>query len=389
MAIPFKYSIKNFTARKLTTLITILGISLVVFVFAAVLMMAYGIQKTLVSTGLEDNVHISRKSANGEISSIIPVDVQDVIRTLPFITKNNEGAQIISYEPVVVINLEKNDGGMSNITVRGVSPQINLLRPHVKLSEGKWFSTGTRELIVGSSINSRFGGAQIGDKIKFAGDLWDIVGVFVADGSGFESEFWGDALQLLDAFNRNGSASTVTLKLDKAENFDSFKRAFENDRRLQQYEPKVEKKYFEEQSELLASFIRIVGIFITIIFSMGATIGATITMYAAVANRTVEIGTLRALGFRRTSILIVFLFESIVISLVGGFIGLGLASFLQFFSISTLNFASFSELQFSFAITPEIGLASLLFAVAMGIIGGFFPSVRASQLKIISALRAV
>jgi ABC-type lipoprotein release transport system permease subunit len=389
MAIPFKYSLRNFTSRKLTTFITIFGISLVVFVFAAVLMMAYGIQKTLVSTGLDDNVLISRKSANGEISSIIPVDVQDVIRTLPFISKNSSGAQIISNEPVVVINLEKNDGGMSNITVRGVSPQINVLRPHIKLVQGKWFTNGTRQLIVGTSISNRFGGAKIGDKIKFAGDFWDIVGIFEADGSGFESEFWGDAIQLSDAFNRYGSASTVTLKLDKAENFDSFKRAFENDRRLQQYEPKIEKKYFEEQSELLAGFIRIVGIFITIIFSMGATIGATITMYSAVANRTVEIGTLRALGFRRMSILFVFLFESLIISLIGGVIGLGLASFLQFYSISTLNFASFSELQFSFAITPGIAVASLVFAAIMGILGGFFPSVRASRLKIISALRSV
>ncbi len=389
MAIPFKYSLKNFTSRKLTTFITIFGISLVVFVFAAVLMMAYGIQKTLVSTGLDDNVLISRKSASGEISSIIPVDVQDVIRTLPFIAKNSSGAQIISNEPVVVINLEKNDGGMSNITVRGVSPQINLLRPHIKLVQGKWFTNGTRQLIVGTSISNRFGGAKIGDKIKFAGDFWDIVGIFEAEGSGFESEFWGDALQLSDAFNRYGSASTVTLKLDKAENFDSFKRAFENDRRLQQYEPKIEKKYFEEQSELLAGFIRIVGIFITIIFSMGATIGATITMYSAVANRTVEIGTLRALGFRRTSILVVFLFESLIISLIGGVIGLGLASFLQFYSISTLNFASFSELQFSFAITPGIAVSSLVFAAIMGIVGGFFPSVRASRLKIISALRSI
>ena len=249
------------------------------------------------------------------------------------------------------------------------------------MKNGRWFNYGTRELIVGSSINERFAGAKIGDKIKFAGDFWVIVGVFEADGSGFESEFWGDALQLSDAFNRGGSASTVTLKLDKAENFDSFKKAFEDDKRLQQYEPKIERTFFEEQSELLAGFIRVIGIFITVIFSMGATIGATITMYAAVANRTVEIGTLRALGFRRTSILIVFLFESLTISLIGGIIGLGLASFLQFYSISTLNFASFSELQFSFAITPSIAISSLIFAAAMGIIGGFFPICKSGKIK--------
>ncbi|MCB0745162.1 MAG: FtsX-like permease family protein, partial [Ignavibacteriae bacterium] len=283
----------------------------------------------------------------------------------------------------------KSDGAVSNITVRGVSPEIQNLRPQVKLKNGNWFKFGTRELIVGSSINSRFEGAKVGDKIKFAGDFWDIVGVFEADGSGFESEFWGDALQLSDAFNRGSSASTVTLKLENAANFNSFKTAFESDIRLKEFEPKIERKFFEEQSELLSNFIRILGIFITIIFSLGATIGASITMYAAVANRTVEIGTLRALGFRRSSILIVFLFESLLISLIGGLIGLAFASFLQFYSISTLNFASFAELQFGFALTPSIAISSLIFAAAMGIIGGFFPSVRAARLKIISALRAI
>jgi putative ABC transport system permease protein len=389
MAVPFKYSLNNFKSRKLTTFITIFGIALVVFVFAAVLMMAYGIEKTLISTGQEDNVLISRKSSNGEISSIIPVNIQDVIRTLPFIAKDNEGAQIISNEPVVVINLEKEDGAVSNITVRGVSPTIRELRPQVKLKNGNWFNYGTRELIVGSSINSRFEGAKVGDQIKFAGDFWNIVGVFEAEGSGFESEFWGDALQLSDAFNRGSTASTVTLKLENAANFNSFKTAFESDIRLKEFEPKIESKFFEEQSELLSNFIRILGIFITIIFSLGATIGASITMFAAVANRTTEIGTLRALGFRRTSILIVFLFESLLISIIGGLIGLAFASLLQFYSISTLNFASFAELEFGFALTPAIAISSLIFAVLMGIVGGFFPSVRAARFKIISALRAI
>ena len=388
MAVPFKYSLKNFKSRKLTTFITIVGVALVVFVFAAVLMMAYGVQKTLIATGLPDNVLIARKAANGEISSIIQGEVQDIIRTLPHIAKTPDGSQIISNEPVVIINLEKPGGGMSNIAVRGVSQPIKELRPQAKLVEGRWFNLGTRELIVGTSISERFLGAKIGDKVKFAGDYWEIVGLFEADGSGFESEMWGDGLQLLDAFNRGNSVSTVTLKLENAGDFDSFKRAFEADRRLQQFEPKIEQKFFEEQSEFLAIFIRVLGIFITVIFSVGATIGAMITMYAAVANRTIEIGTLRSLGFKRRAILVAFLFESLLISLLGGAIGIGLASFLQFFSISTLNFSSFSELQFSFAITPDIIVSSLIFAGVMGIFGGFLPSVRASRLKIVDALRA-
>ena len=388
MQTPFKYSIKNFKSRKLTNAITVSGVALVVFVFAAVLMMAYGIQKTLVATGEPDNVLIARKSANGEISSIIDGDTQNIIKSLPYIAKTSDGKPVISGEPVVVINLDKVGGGLSNVTVRGVSDQITKLRPQIKLVAGRMFNFGTRELIVGSGITNRFVGAKIGDKVKFAGDLWTIVGEFSAGGSGFDSELWGDALQLMDAFHRGNSVSTVTFKLTNVADFDKFKRAFDSDQRLNQFEPKIEQKYFEEQSELMANFIRILGIFITIIFSLGATIGAMITMYAAVANRSREIGTLRALGFKRRSVMIVFLFESLIISLVGGLVGLFLASFLQFFSISTLNFASFSELQFSFALSAPIVLASLAFAAFMGILGGFLPSVRAARKNIVDSLRA-
>ncbi len=388
MQIPFKYSLKNFKERKLTNGITVAGVALVVFVFAAVLMMAYGIQKTMVSTGEKDNVMIYRKSANGEISSIISGDTQNIISALPYIKKTPDGKPVISYEPVVVINLNKIGGGISNITVRGVSPEVTELRPQVKLVEGRMFKFGARELIVGSGIIDRFKGAQIGDKVKFAGDEWTIVGKFDAGGSGFDSELWGDAKQLLDAFNRGNTVSTVTLKLDNANDFEKFKRAFESDTRLKEFEPKIEQQYFEEQSETLSNFIKYLGIFITIIFSFGAMIGAMITMYAAVANRTIEIGTLRALGFKRRSVMIVFLTESIIISLVGGIIGVAIASFLQFISISTLNFTSFSELQFSFALSPSIILTSLAFAVIMGIIGGFLPSVRAARKNIVDSLRA-
>ena len=388
MKIPFKYTIKNFTSRKLTTFITIFGVALVVFVFAAVLMMAYGIQKTLIATGLPDNVLITRKAANGEISSIIEGEAQDVIRNLPNIAVNASGKQIMSKEPVVIINLEKISGGMSNVTVRGVSDVIFDLRPQVKIIEGKMFNFGLRELIVGSAVTSRFQGSKIGDVVKFAGDSWQIVGVFDSDGSGFDSEMWGDSQALLNAFNRGSAVSSLTLKLDDVKNFEAFKKNFDFDRRLQQFDAKIEQKYFEEQSELMANFIRILGIFITVIFSFGATIGAMITMYAAVANRTVEVGTLRALGFKRRSILVVFLIESLVIAITGGVVGLFLASFLQFFNISTLNFGSFAELSFGFSLSPTIVISSLLFAVLMGILGGFLPSIRAARLNIVNALRA-
>ena len=387
MAVPFKYSFRSFTSRRLTTFITVAGIALVVFVFAAVLMMAYGVQKTLVSTGSNDNVKVTRKGANGEISSIVPGDIQGIVSTLPGIAKTSDGGTIISYEPVVIINLSKISGGLSNVTVRGVSPISPKLRPQVKIIAGKMFNPSLRELIVGESITKNFEGAQLGKQIKFANNEWKIVGVFSSGGSGFDSEIWGDAVQLLDAFNRGNTVSSITLKLDNPTDYNKFKRAFELDKRLQQFEPKIETQYFEEQSEFLATFIRILGIFITVIFSAGATIGAMITMYAAVANRTIEVGTMRALGFSRRSILTLFLTESILISIVGGLVGIFIAFFLQFFSISTLNFDSFAELTFSFALSPSIIISSLIFAILMGFIGGFLPSVRAARLNIVNALR--
>ncbi len=388
MKIPLRYTFRNFSTRKLTTGITIAGIALVVFVFTAVLMMGYGVQKTLVTTGSPDNVKISRKSAQGEISSIIDPDTRNVIMTLPQIAHTADGKPIASAEPVVVINLERMGGGLSNVTVRGVSPMAFQLRPQVKLVEGRMFNEGARELIVGSSIARRFNGAKIGDQMKFAGDEWTIVGRFDAGGSGFDSEVWGDANQLLLAFHRGSTVSTMTVRLNRQEDLAGFKQAFEADRRLQEFEPEPENEYYEKQSNTIRTFIDVLGIFITVIFSIGAMIGAMITMYAAVANRTIEVGTLRALGFRRRSVMAAFLTESLMLSLIGGGLGILIASVLEFFRISTLNFDSFSELEFSFSLSPTIIASALLFALFMGIIGGFLPSIRAARLNIVNALRS-
>ncbi|MCC6549681.1 MAG: ABC transporter permease, partial [Ignavibacteriaceae bacterium] len=333
--IPIKYSIRNFATRKLTMGVTVAGIALVVFVFAAVLMMAYGIKKTLAETGSPDNIKVVRKASNGEISSIVTSDVANIILTLPYPKKNGQGKPIASLEPVVIINLDKKEGGLSNITVRGVSPEVKELRPQVVITEGRYYEPGSRELIVGRSINERFANTNIGDKIKFAGDFWTVVGIYDTDGSGFDSEIWGDGLQMLDAFNRPAAYSSITFKVEDASVLPTIKSVFENDKRLNQFEVKIESEYYAEQSEGLAMFIQILGVFITVVFSLGSIIGAAITMYASVANRTVEIGTLRALGFKRRSVLTAFLIESLFIAFVGGMIGIALASTLQFFSIST------------------------------------------------------
>ena len=387
MKIPFSYIIRNFVARKLTTSITVAGIALVVFVFAAVLMLAYGVQKTMVSTGSEQNVIVARKAATGEITSIIDRETVNNILTLPEVAKGADSKPMATTDAVIIINLNKKSGGMSNITVRGVSPQAFVIRDQVKLVEGRMFQWGSRELVVGGAIRQRFQGANIGDKVKFAGDQWTLVGVIDAGGSGFDSEMWGDIDQLLQAFNRT-AFSTITLRLNNPSDLAQIKEKFKSDPRLNQFEPESESRYYQRQSEGLTGFISGLGLMITIIFSVGAMIGATITMYAAVANRTVEIGTLRALGFRRRSILTAFLTESMLISIVGGVLGLILASFLQFITISTMNFDSFSELAFSFALSWQIVLFTLLFSLIMGFVGGFLPSLRASRLQIVNALRA-
>jgi putative ABC transport system permease protein len=387
MKIPLKYIFRNFRSRRLTTAITVAGIALVVFVFAAVLMMAYGIEKTLVSTGAPDNVTIARKAANGEISSIVLRNDYNTILSLPHIARTPDGTPMISGETVVAIILNKKSGGQTNASVRGVGPNAFALRPQVHIVEGRSFQTGAREVIVGSSVAKNFYGTSIGDTVQFGGDHWVIVGRFEAGGSGFDSEIWADNDQLQAAFHRQGGYSTVTLKLDRLDAFNAFKAAFDREPRLQEFEPKPEQKFFAEQSESLSKFIRVLGIFITIVFSFGATIGAMITMYAAVANRTIEVGTMRALGFRRRSVLAAFLTESLLIAAIGGVAGLLLASFLQFFSISLLNYNSFSELAFSFAISPSIAVSSILFALFMGFAGGFLPAVRAAGLNIVNALR--
>ena len=341
MQIPLKYILRSSSSRRLTTVFTILGIALVVFVFAAVLMMANGVQQTLKSTGSDDNVTVVRKAAASEIMSIIDREAAGIVTNMPQVARSAEGRPISSKEVVVIINLQKiGSDGISNVTVRGVEEAALQLRPQVRIVEGRMFKWGAREIVVGAGITNRFAGAQIGQQIKFGGDLWTVVGIFDSGGSGFDSEAWGDLNQIADAFRRS-SFSTVTFRLKNPDDLSDLVTAFDGDNRLQYFVPKREKKFFEEQSEMMATFIRILGLFITIIFSTGATIGAMITMYGAVANRTVEIGTLRALGFYRRSILIAFLGESFVLSLSGGLLGLTLASVLQFFTISTLNFGIF------------------------------------------------
>ncbi len=386
-AIPFSYVARNLWVRRVTTLLTAGGMALVIFVFTVVLMMSEGIRATLVATGQPDNVLVLRKGAGAEINSGISRDQAAIIASLPSIATNRDGKLLISKEPVVLNNLAKRSNGKpSNVTLRGTSALGLELRPQVKMIEGRMFRPGSSEIVAGRSIAQGFRGTSLGETLRFAQRDWLVVGIFDSGKTGFDSEIWGDSEQLMAAFRRN-AYSTIVFRLNDLTATDHLQAAIKNDPRLQ-IDAKPEIQFYAEQSEALATFIRILGLSLSVIFSIGAIVGAMITMFAAVAQRVGEIGALRALGFRRSAVLIAFLSESLLLSLVGGVIGLFAASWMQTVDISTTNFQTFSELAFQFKMTSEIVLQTIMFSLSMGFIGGFIPAWRASRMKIVDCLRA-
>ncbi len=386
MRIPISYSFRNLWTRRLTTFLTAGGLALVVFVYAAVLMLDEGLRQTLVQTGSDDNVVVTRKSSGTEVQSGVERAQASIVETQPEIMIDNGIAQI-SKETVVIIGLAKaSTNVLTNVQLRGVSQAGIKLRPQVKISKGRWFKPGSSEIVVGVRIAERFPNADLGGWLRFGQREWVVVGLIDSGKSGFDSEVWGDVDQLMQSFRR-GAYSSVIFKLNDATAFDRVKQHIESDQRLT-LEAKRERVFYAEQSEVLSKFISYLGLTLSVIFSLGATIGAMITMYAAVANRVGEIGTLRALGFRRSSIMATFLMESIFLALVGGGVGIFFASFMQFFTISTMNWQTFAELAFTFTLTPKIIVNALFFSLIMGVLGGFLPAARASRMKIVDALRA-
>jgi len=387
MAIPIAYIARNLAARRLTTALTAGGMALVVYVFATVMMLAAGLESTLVSTGQDDNVVVIRRGSQTEVQSGIDRLQAGIIESLPDIATDAGGRRLVSKEPVVLINLPKRDTGKAaNVVIRGVTAAGLALRPQVRIVEGRMLRPGTSEVIAGRAIADGFRGAGLGETVRFASRDWTVVGVFDGGKTGFDSEIWGDAEQMLQAFRRTGFSSML-FRLTDADRFDGVKRDLEADPRLT-VEAKREQRFYADQSEALSKFITYLGTSISVIFSIGAIIGAMITMYASVASRVGEIGTLRALGFSRAAILTAFLGESLLLGLLGGIVGLVAASFMQALTVSTTNFQTFAVLAFSFKLTPRIVLASLAFALAMGFVGGFLPAARAARMKIVDALRA-
>ncbi len=387
MAVPLSYVARNLWVRRLTTVLTAGGMALVVFVFSAVLMLDAGLKSALGGTGQADNAIFIRKGAQTEVQSGVTRSEAALIEAMPQVARGADGAPQVSKEVVVLNSLTKIETGKrSNVPIRGLSAMGLTLRPQVKLVEGRMFRPGSTEIVVGRSVTQQFEGVAIGNTLRFAQRQWTVVGVFDAGQTAFSNEIWGDGEQLLQAFRRT-SYSSVIARLERADGLAQIEATLAADPRLTT-EVKAERQFYEDQSRDLSRFITIIGNTLSIIFSLGAVIGAAITMYASVATRTGEIGTLRALGFRRSDILLAFLLEALLLSLVGALAGLLAASFLQATTISTTNFSSFSELAFSFKLTPGLVMAGCVFALVMGFVGGFLPAIKAARMKIVDALRA-
>ena len=382
------YSFRNLLTRRVTTALTASGMALVVFVFAAIIMLAEGLQKTLIETGSYNNIVVLRKSSSTEVQSIIERYQASIIETQPEVALDENGRRMFAKELLVLITLQKKGSSSSaNVVIRGIGNASVDMRPQVKLSAGRLPIMGTSEIMAGNSVAKRFKNAGLGDSIFFAMRSWKVVGIFDAGDTGFSSEIWGDADQFMQAFRRNAYSSLIFRAQDDA-SLPKLQRRIENDPRLT-FDAMIEVDYYKKQSEMMAKFLRILGISLTAIFSIGAVIGAMVTMYAAVANRTSEIGTLRALGFGRVNILMAFLLESLILGFLGGCAGLFFASVLQFISVSTTNFQTFSELAFRFRLSPGIILKAIAFALLMGFFGGIMPAFRASRMNIVESLREV
>lgn len=383
----WRYAARNLAARRMTTLLTAFGMALVVFVFAAVLMMAAGLQKTLSGTGSPDNLVILRDGAQTEVQSVVERDQASLVAALPGLATDAAGDPLVARETVVLVNLPKpGEKSNANVPVRGAEPGVSLvLRPQVKITAGRAFRPDAAEILVGSAI-ARGQGLDVGSTLRFGLRDWTVVGIFDAGGSGFDSEIWAHNLQVMQTFRRPAYTSLVARTRDAA-GAAGFVRELTADPRYR-FVAKVETQFYADQSKALAKFIGVLGQTITAVFSIGAIIGATITMYAAVASRTREIGALRALGFHRAAIVRAFMQEAVLLGAVAGVVGLVAASALSWVEISTTNFQTFSEIVFELTLTPAVVAQGFLFALFMGVAGGSLPALRAARLEIVEALRA-
>jgi ABC-type antimicrobial peptide transport system permease subunit len=387
--IPLSYSVRSLARRPLTVIVTLVGLTLVVLVFAAVLMLSNGVRDTLSRNGSPDNFLAVRDGATSEATSLVSLDQVRLFSAEPELVRGADGQPLADAELVVIGSFPRpNTTGDANVLVRGVGPRALAVRPTVKVVEGRAPHPETSEIMIGKGVVGRYAGFQLGSKLNFAKRDWDIVGVFEADGSALESEIWGDVDQVSDAFSRRSAYSEIVGRLqDRATGIALLQGKVASDPQLSTLKIWREDAFYDTQSEKLRNLITGLGLFVAIIFSIAAALGAAITMYAQVAGRVREVGTLRAIGFRRRSVLGVFLREAVLLSLAGAVLGIALASLFSLTSFSASNQDSFTDVTFHFRFGLGIAIKSLIFAILMGLLGGFSPAWRASRLSIVSATR--
>jgi putative ABC transport system permease protein len=386
MALPLSYNVRNVRHRWQVTLLAVSGIALVVAVFTVLMAMSEGFSLALRATGRPDNAMIVQRGSASELTSWIPIDQRNLILVRDEVARGADGQPLASPEDVVVTMKPKKDGTPTNVTVRGVTPKAFDVRGGIKILAGRAFTPGLYEVIVGDKIAHRVQGLELGSSVKLQKHEWKVVGAFSSQGGAFESEIWGDADVMGVDFGRTGGYNAMSVRLKPGADVASLDHWIRSNPQMQ-LQAVSERKYYDDQAGPLAKILRQLARFVAVIMGVGAIFGAMNTMYAIVAARTREIGTLRALGFSRRAILFSFVVESVTLALVGGAIGCLLAVPMNGYSTGTGQTQSFSEIAFAFRITPGIVMNAVAFAVFMGVIGGFLPARRAARLPIPSALR--
>ena len=390
MKIPLQYNARSLLQRPVSTALTALGIALVVAVFIGMLALANGFRAALTRTGSDQNVLVLRRGADSELSSGLNRQAASIVTASPHVATGADGRPMVSPEVYVIIPLPRATGeadttGLANVVVRGISPAAWTVRNNIRIEAGQKPEPGKAEICVGKKLAGRFNHTAVGETLRFAGRNWPVVCQFSANGSAFESEIWGENEQFMPVF-RGEAFQSITFRLKDPAAFEEAKRTLEADRRLT-VDVHREADFYTEQSQLLGRILTILALLITSIMAIGAIFGVINTMYAAVASRSNEIAVLLTLGFHPRSVLASFLAESALIALVGGVAGALLALPINGLVTSTTNWASFSEIAFSFRVTPGLLLAGICFALVMGVVGGFFPAWRAARLPVVQALR--
>jgi putative ABC transport system permease protein len=387
MRIPIVYNLRSLKGRPVSTAFTALGIGLVVAVFVAMLALANGFAVALTSTGSDENVLILRKGADAEMNSGISRGDASIIASTPHVARDAAGSALASPEVYVVIPLGRaaDTTKMANVIIRGVSERIWDVRVNLERIAGRLPQAARNEVCVGNKLVGRFPHTAIGESIRIAGASWEVVCHFTAAGSSFESEIWALNEQLMPVM-RGEVFQSLTFRLADPGAFEEVKRSLEADRRVT-VDVHRESEFYAAQSAMLGTILKVLAVFITMIMAVGAIFGAINTMYAAVASRSSEIAVLLTLGFHPRSIMASFLAESTLIALAGGVIGCLIALPVNGVVANTTNWASFSEIAFAFQITPRLLLNGLIFAAVMGMLGGFFPALRAARLQVVEAVR--